>query len=311
MARHAVKFSKYSDAPHSRGFVLSFSTFALALFLFIFAQIQYTHTLDLQLDASNVHQTLSPARVLRDLALDFNALTGQTISLDQNRDTTIFRIAGKMPNPLSLQTNLLRYQTGLFRFGRDTNTSIFLDLNQSVSDSNMWGRTSNRLRWRESFDSNHFRIFPNSSTYYPSRFDVNIYSDVAYESISIIPITGTLGGGFHVASYTVNYTDTNNDHNYSQSSTFTGNQALNLVYTYNAGGSNVVKILSLGGVDAGVSASNFGTAINGAPTIPWTYAITYALPNDLNGTRAGYDINTTIRGADFNVDTNTIWTYGG
>jgi hypothetical protein len=50
--------------------------------------------------------------------------------------------------------------------------------------------------------------------------------------------------------------------------------------------------------------------MEGPTAVTWNYTIRHWLPNDENGTKAGYDFNTTIRGTDFNVDTNTIWVAG-
>ena len=298
------------SAPQTsrRGFVLSFSTFALALFLFIFAQLHYTHTLNLQLDAAGVHQSLTPARVLRDISLDFNALTGQTLSIDQNQTSAIIKVSGDFPNVLSLEENLLRYQSNLFRFGRDANTTIFLDLNFTMSDRNFWGRTNNGLRWRYSLDDNRMRFSPDTN-YFPITVDVNIVSSVAYESY---------GNGFPNLTFpkpyifNINYSDTNSDHNQSLQIPLAANDSVSYNFTYLLPDGNYsTKNLQIGAIDYAFFSTPLGVTLVGSPLIPWHYSISYEMPNDANGTRAGYDINTTIRGADFNVDTNTIWTYGG
>ncbi len=304
-AQRATKTS----AP--RGFVLSFSTFVLALMLIITAQLQHSHLQTMQLDSMQTHQTAAPARLLRDIALDFNALTGQTISIDQNRDTATFHIKGKMPNALSTQTNLLRYQTNLSTLARDSNASIFLDLNQSISDGNFWGRTNHLLRWREGFDVNRFRVFPTDTNYYPRRIDVNIFSEVPYESVNIT--TGACCfGDITFTDYSFNYTDTNNDHNHSYSGTLITHSSFSFNATYSVDGITYSKVIGLGTVseNPAVSTTPLGTIIFGAPNVTWNYSIAYTLPNDINGTFAGYDFNTTLRGIDFNADTNTIWTYG-
>ncbi len=301
-----------SPRKKPRGFVLSFSTFALAIFLVVFAQLQYSHLQTLQLDASDIHQISTPARVLRDIALDFNTLTGQTIAIDQNSGTAIITLSGKRPNVLSTEDNLLRYQTNLFRFGRDTNTSIFLDLNQTIADGKLWGRTNRGLQWREGTDNNRFRVFPPDINFNPISITINIYSELAYTSVAANVDLGILQLPPAAVYLTINYTDVNADHNITYQSYAVNIGGYNIHASYDVNGVTVVKRLEVGvSEDTSVDPEWFGTSISGAPTVPWTYSITYAMPNDANGTRAGYDINTTIRGSDMNIDTNTIWTYGG
>lgn len=292
-----------------KGFVLSFSTFSLAVFLIIFAQIHFTHMQNIQFDSGDVYRQTTPARVMQDIALDFNELTGQTISIDQNADWAIVKITGRVPSALSTRTNLLRYQTNLFPLGRDSNTSIFLDLNSFIADNNFFGRTNHGLRWRHSFDENKFRIYPTETNFYPAHFDVNVFSDIPYAGISEII---TLGVSQPFASYTLNYTDTNNDHNYTSSGFLLVGAVLNLNITYDINDTlSVTKQLQIGSAEGSDSGSPFGTTLIGSTLVPWRYSISYLVPNDSNGTRAGYDVNASIRGRDFNVDTNTIWTYNG
>lgn len=293
----------------SRGFVLSFSTFSLAVFLIIFAQIHFTHMQNIQFDAGDVYRKATPARVMQDVALDFNELSGQTISIDQNASWARVKITGRIPSALSTRTNLLRHQTNLFQLGRDSNTSIFLDLNSTISDNNFFGRTNHGLRWRHSLDENKFKIYPADSSFYPAHFDVNVFSDIPYSELSF---TTGLGVSLPFASYTLNYTDTNNDHNYSSSGILLVGASLNVTITYDINDStSVTKQIQLGSVEGSGDSTPFGTTLIGSPLVPWRYSISYLMPNDSNGTRAGYDVNATIRGVDFNVDTNTIWTYNG
>lgn len=292
-----------------RGFVLSFSTFSLAVFLIIFAQIHFTHMQNIQFDSGDVFRQSTPARVTQDIALDFNELIGQPISIDQNADWATVKIMGRIPSALSTRTNLLRYQTHLFQLGRDSNTNVFLDLNAVILDNNFLGRTDNGLRWKYSLDENLFRVYPSDASFYPAHFDVNIFSDIPYSGLSYV--TG-LGVSQPLVSYTLNYSDTNSDHNFTSSGILLVGASLNVSITYDINDSfSVTKQIQLGSIEGSSSSTPFGTTLVGSALVPWRYAISYLLPNDSNGTRAGYDVNASIRGRDFNVDTNTIWTYNG
>lgn len=297
---------------HSRGFVLSFATFSLALFLFLFAQAQYTHLLQLQLDAGDVSLQTNPGNLMRDLSMDFNALTGYTISIDENQDTAIFTFKGRSPSVLSLRDNLLRYQSDAAQLGSDLNVHTFLDLNQTFNDGNFWGRTNKGLQWRTDFDFNKFRIEPISSASYPRKIDVNVYSEIAYDSMTVITgsccITDTV-----FFDYTLNYTDTNSDHAYSTSGTFPKNSTLsiNLVYTssdIDGNTTTTTPYVQIGKIEGISTALPLGVSILGNGMDGMQYTIQLTLPTDANGVKAGYDINTSLHGNDFNVDTNTIWT---
>lgn len=264
---------------------------------------------NIQFDSGDIYRKVTPARVMQDIALDFNELTGQTISIDQNADTATIKITGRVPNVLSTRTNLLRYQSNLFQLGRDSNTNVFLDLNFSIADNNFFGRTNHGLRWRHSLDENNFRTYPADGNFYPSHFDVNIFSEIPYTSIA--QITG-LGVSPPFVSYTLNYTDTNNDHNNSFSGLLLVGASLNVTVTYDINDTlTVTKQVQLGSVEGSNDSTPFGTTLIGSTLVPWKYSIAYTVPNDSNGTRAGYDVNATLRGLDFNVDTNTIWTVNG
>ncbi len=306
MARLSVNQKWTKKTWGKRGFVLSFSTFALAIFLVVFAQLQYSHLQTLQLDASDIHQTSTPARVLRDMALDFNSLLGQNYRVDQNLTHTIITFSGKFPEPLDDWNNLLRYQTGLITLGRDTNTSIFLDLNQMMGDRNIVGRSNRHLKWWKTFDENSLLIQSTDSNHMPIIIDVNITSSIPFDTnVRILSL------GLTTWPYTFHYRDTNSSHSFSETESagnFAG-KSYNLTYTGSDGNSHTLNVGFGSIVDSDASAPLL-IEIRGNTNVEWSYAVSATYLNDLNGTRMGYDIDTTIRGNDMNIDTNTIWTWG-
>lgn len=295
----------FSKEKKSRGFVLSFSTFALALFLVIFAQIQYAHIHQMELDAGGIHQLSTPGRVLRDIALDFNILVGNSIRIDQNSTNATTFISGNIPSPLNHSANLLRYQSGLFSLGRDVNTSIFLDLNNTMDANLVRARTNKGLVWTQNMDANDITITPLSSLFYPNEIIITILSDAGWENI-LTSVTN-INPLDDIVLTTINYSDTNSTHSTAGSWTLGPTDFLSLQYDYLMGGTTYTKTITVG--DGGTTP--FQTTLSGDTQVNWKYTLAYTTPNDSNGTRAGYDFNTTIRGIDFNSDTNTIWTYGG
>jgi len=298
---------------HSRGFVLSFATFSLALFLFLFTQAQYTHLLQLQIDAGDVSLQTNPGALMRDLAMDLNTLTGYTISIDENQDTAIFSFSGRTPSVLSLRDNLLRYQSDAAQLGSDLNVHTFLDLNQSFNDGNFWGQTNHGLRWRLDYDYNTLRIEPTNSNFYPQKIDINVFSEIAYDSLTVI--TGSCCiSDTHFFEYSINYTDTNNDHAYSTSGLFPAHSSISLTLqmttiTDDVNTQTGTRRIQIGNIEGTGSALPMGATISSFQAVSTLqFSIAFTLPNDSNGTKAGYDINTSLRGNDFNVDTNTIWT---
>lgn len=292
--------------PVNKGFVLSFSTFALALFLVIFAQIQAAHIQTVQWDASDVTQLARPARVMRDVSLDFNALTGTALRVDQNSTHATLFVSGLLPSPLSLSTNLLRYQTNVARWGRDSNTFVGLDFNQTISSQQLSGRTNHGLSWYHSLDTNTFYAAPRSTGFFPQKIDVNITSDVAHgNGASDLIITNGDSNPDSDYQLTLRYSDTNASHAFTTTYNLDADDYYVYQFTYSSPDGNGIKFFEIGSFRG--TPTPYAVVLRGDLNVTWTYAVSIQLPNDENGTRGGWDVNSTFRGKDFNVDTNTVW----
>ncbi len=276
----------------SRGFVLSFAIFVVALLVLVHAQLQANQLYALRFSGASAWQETHPFRLADDAGMDLNTLLDQRVQLDQNADTVFLTLQGALPSPLSMSQNLQRYQSSLQSLGTLSHESVFLDLNSTLNDGNVVGQTNTGLRWKKNLATNKLLIFPTNIFSRPRRIDVNLYVDHAYATASASGLSGS--GDMFVSLF---YSDSNTAHdsnvsgwmNYTQTKVYSG--------TYSNGASAFSLRLGLvDGNNASISIDNNNTA-----NLSVTYSIRVLLDANTTPTRVGYAFPLTIVGSDANV----------
>ena len=283
-----------------RGFVLSFAILVIALFILVYAQLQSEQLRGLRLNAAQTWNQTLPSRFALDARLDLNTLLDQRLRMEQNATNVNVWLSGSLPSPLSLQTNLLRYQTQLVSLGRDFNLYAFLDLNGIMADGNMVGRTDTNLTWKQNLNTSALVFYPGNTISNPNRVDINIYADKNYSSVNAWSLDGS--GDAYVK---LKYTDQNTNHTITSEGWFTFAGTKTYSWVFENGASQLT--LTVGRVNG-----NNGSLFldnNHAASLNVSYAVQWNMDANTSSTRAGYDWPLTARGKDANVVQTTEWVY--
>lgn len=308
MAARRIKDAKHfppglfsNGKKEPRGFVLSFATFALALFILLYAQLQATQLYDLRSHALEVHQKNYSARFFEDAMRDYNALLDQHLHLDQNQIVAKLTLSGRTPSPLDVSANLLRYQRDLATLGRDLNLFVFLDLNATIADGNITGRTNSGLVWKQTLDtSENMQVYSSTQNSNPLALDINLSVDLNAASHTYNNPSQTTSD----FTLTLRYTDTNSGNTYSVTRTIDKNTTHTDTWLYSADDTTKTLILTIAPQGNGVR-----VALTHASGFTTTYALRWDFRNGATGMRAGYEIPLTVRAADSNTTSTLPWIY--
>lgn len=282
----------------TRGFVLSMSLFMLAVFLLLFAQLYAEHSFDRQFDQSQLWSDARPLRVAVDAGRDLNLLLDQRIALVQSEDDVNVHVRGRLPSPLSMQANLLRYQSSLSAWASDQNVYAFLDLNSTISDGNITGFLENGYYWKEKLNTSRIHFYPSASIAIPSRIDINISAESTYTDANAWSLSSD--GNTYV---TLRYTDQNTSH----TTTSTGYILLGDTHSYTWRFSNGTYGIRL---DVGRLNDVNGSVIidhNGYSSFDATYSVALSFDANVTPSRVGYVIPLTVIGSDANVVSPIQW----
>jgi hypothetical protein len=281
-----------------KGFVLSLSLFLLAIGMLVFSQIYAENAFERQSDASERWSDMRPLRLSIDAGRDLNLLLDQRIRLTEDSDEVFFSIRGRLPSSLSMQTNLLRYQTALREWARDQNTYAFLDLNATISDGNITGRLDNGFDWKTNLNTSRIHFYPTDVNAIPNRIDINIAVDSVYSDSNAWSLSSD--GNLYI---NLRYTDQNTSHT-TTSSGYAGVGDLNrYIWRYSSGQYGIT-------LDVGKLNDRNGSLIldhNGYSSFGMTYSIRYTFDANTTPTRAGYVLPLTMSGKDANAIQSVQW----
>lgn len=286
--------------PSSRGFVLSMAVFMMAVFLLLFAQIYSENLYHRQLDKTRQWDQSAAIRIATDLKRDLNLLVDQRLYLIQDSSDVNFLIRGRLPSPLSMQANLLRYQTTLSSWTADQNVYAFLDLNATIADGNVWGTLDNGYHWKEKFNHSRIHFYPTAAIAIPQRIDVNISAESIYTDVNAWSL-GSDGNTY----VTVQYTDQNTSHDTTLSGWVTLGETKDYTWRYASGQYGItLRIGQLNDTNGSLILDH-----NGYSSFAVDYAIAFSFDANTTPTRAGYVLPLTTRGNDSNVVESVQWIY--
>lgn len=283
----------------SRGFVLSFSVLMIALFIVVFARLEADHLFGLRYSQSQEWSSLSPARMGGDASFDLNTLIDQRFRLDQNTTTVILSYGGSLPSPVGNRANWLRYQSTLRNWGRDANVFMFLDLNHTILDGNVLGRTNTGFIWEQNIDTNRIIFYSRTHLTQPLGIDINIVSESSYTSRSPWTMSGS---GDVLVKW--RYTDLNSSHTDTNTGylSFANTNRYDWVY---GNGSYRFSIILVNSPDG----NSFILDNNAPGSLTVRYATKIIIDANTVPTRAGYDLPLTSYRGDTNYYQGTQWVY--
>jgi hypothetical protein len=290
---------KFSPPP-SRGFVLSMSIFMMAVFLLLFAQIYTEHLHDRQLDKTSQWNQFHPFHLAMDAKRDLNHLLDQRIYVTQDSQDIHVSIRGKLPSPLNMTNNLLRYQDDLQAWAQDQNIYAFIDLNETISDGNIHGRMDHGYEWKEKLNTSRIHFYPTDENVFPTRIDINISAESSYSETT--PWSLGVDGDTYVV---LRYTDQNTSHTTTSSGHVTLGETETYAWRYSSGLYGItLEIGLLNDTNGSLVLDN-----NGSSSFTATYSMTFTFDANTTPSRIGYVLPLTVIGKDANVVQDVQWIY--